>query len=150
MRVATRFLRPAYTRSGSFRWSCRIDPGNRLTAVIQNECTAIHPSVAWKFNEEAERFIQHEDSGKETHFREISFDNLVALYGEIDIAGSSSARAEAISKDLLCQIDMIKNILGAAQEIVEMPLLKHLLYQTQIIAEIRILAHQRIPLAGRK
>jgi hypothetical protein len=108
---------------------------NRLTAVIQNECTAIHPSVAWKFNEEAEQFIKAVDHGEEAHFNNIVFHNLTALYGEVDIAGSSVLRNNAITEDLLTQVDQIRQILVAAAEDTSMPLLDHLMYQVQIIGE---------------
>ncbi len=108
---------------------------NKLSAIIQTECTAIHPSVEWRFFEEAEHFLETTERGEEISFDEIKFDNLYALYGQIDISGSSIARNDAIAQDLSTQLSMVMEILEMAQAKVEMPLIESLSFQTHMMIE---------------
>ena len=46
----------------------------RIEAVIQEECTSIHPSVKWRFEIEAMKHIAAVDSGEvEHHFDDLIF-----------------------------------------------------------------------------
>ncbi len=65
---------------------------NLIEAIIQQECTSIHPSVYWKFEREAKNFINEQMHGNEASFNKIVFENIYPLYGQIDIKGSSQAR----------------------------------------------------------
>lgn len=89
---------------------------NRIKAVIQSECTSIHPSVLWIFEREAKKYIKDLDTDGLASFRDISFDNVYPLYGQIDIVASSEARNEAIQQDLLDQLTAIENIILEAEE----------------------------------
>lgn len=108
---------------------------NELTSIIQREFTAIHPSVEWKFREEAEGSALAALDGKEYNFDNITFKNLTALYGQMDISGSSTARNEAIAADLKSQMTLVRNIIDQTSEIVTMPLLESIQYQIGIICE---------------
>ncbi len=89
---------------------------NKLSAIIQSECTAIHPSVEWKFYEEAEKFFdQSVKDSDEPKFDEIVFHDLYALYGQIDVSGSSRARNGAIASDLSAQLEQVLNLLKHAE-----------------------------------
>ncbi|WP_029035996.1 hypothetical protein [Salinimicrobium xinjiangense] len=90
---------------------------NRVKAVIQSECTSIHPSVLWIFEKEARKFIRDLDEDGLASFKDITFEDIFPLYGEIDIVASSEARNEAIQKDLLDQLEAIKTIVCEAEEI---------------------------------
>ncbi|MBQ0740582.1 GAF domain-containing protein, partial [Aquimarina celericrescens] len=68
---------------------------NELELIIQQECTSIHPSVHWKFKQEAKRFMLAMVEENPVSFREVVFENVYPLYGQIDIKGSSEARNEA-------------------------------------------------------
>ena len=87
---------------------------NLIDAVIQHECTTVHPSVYWKFQEEAKRFMADELSGKEPVFREIVFEEVYPLYGQIDIKDSSKERNLSIQRDLMIQLSEIGDILEIA------------------------------------
>ncbi|PHS09205.1 MAG: GAF domain-containing protein [Kordia sp.] len=89
---------------------------NYVKAIIQNECTAIHPTVLWKFEEEAERFIQDSfaDDSKKALFSDIVFEHVYPLFGQIDIIGSSTVRNEAIQADFVKQLELVKAIFSAA------------------------------------
>ena len=47
-----------------------------IDAIIQKECTSIHPSVHWRFAKEAKEYIKDQMNGKEPVFRKIAFDNV--------------------------------------------------------------------------
>lgn len=90
---------------------------NRIKAVIQSECTSIHPSVLWIFEKEAKKYIKDLDTDGLASFRDISFDNIYPLYGQIDIVASSEARNNAIQRDLLDQLKHILSIILDAEEV---------------------------------
>ena len=67
------------------------DMKNQIEAIIQREYTSIHPSVYWKFRQEASLHTTDKIS-KDEPFKEIVFREVYPLYGQIDIKGSSMAR----------------------------------------------------------
>lgn len=102
---------------------------NRIKAVIQSECTSIHPSVLWIFEKEAKRFIKDLDEDGLASFKDISFEEIHPLFGQIDIVASSEARNEAIQKDLLDQLKIIKKIIFEAQQLEELDIYKQVLFR---------------------
>jgi len=108
---------------------------NQKTSIIQNEFTAIHDSVAWKFREEAEKFLVAREQNIEFNFDNIIFKNLTALYGQTDISGSSGARNKAIATDLKEQIKLVQEIIDKMNSIINMPLLESIQFQIGIISE---------------
>ncbi|WP_298237759.1 GAF domain-containing protein [uncultured Algibacter sp.] len=102
---------------------------NLIEAVIQKECTSIHPSVHWRFEKEAKDFIKAEFNGEKAAFNKIAFENIYPLYGQIDIKGSSEARNTATKLDLTLQLNAIKNIFTKASEIEMLPIYEQYTYQ---------------------
>ncbi|WP_159022933.1 hypothetical protein [Formosa sp. L2A11] len=102
---------------------------NEISAIIQNQCTSIHPAVEWRFKEEANQFIQDRDSGNSPNFNEITFENVLPLYGQIDIVGSSVARNKAIQTDLNMALTQIKRILQGVLSVKSMPFYEQLIYK---------------------
>lgn len=94
---------------------------NQLELMIQNECTSIHPSVHWKFKQEAQRVIKNQTIDSQVSFREIVFDEVYPLYGQIDIKGSSTARNEATIKDLILQLKHVQKIIIRINELDPLP-----------------------------
>lgn len=82
----------------------KADMQNHVEAIIQREFTTIHPSVYWKFLEEARRNYIDSVVDKDVYLNPISFKNVYPLYGEIDIKGSGALRNEAIFNDLKEQL----------------------------------------------
>ncbi|MDT3403572.1 GAF domain-containing protein [Mucilaginibacter terrae] len=80
---------------------------NRVQAVIQNEYTTLHPSVQWKFMKEAYKYIERRDNHQEYQLKEIVFNDVYPLYGQIDIKGSSESRNSSIQKDLNNQLEAL-------------------------------------------
>ncbi|MBT8394386.1 MAG: GAF domain-containing protein [Bacteroidia bacterium] len=105
------------------------EEANLIEAIIQQECTSIHPSVYWKFEEEARHFIKEQFNGNDVAFNKIAFKNIYPLYGQIDIKGSSMARNKATAQDLTLQLLAAKQILRAAMEIESLPFYEQLIYQ---------------------
>ena len=111
------------------------DYENRIKAIIQNECTSIHPSVEWVFEREAKRFMEDIDEDGIASFRDISFEDVYPLYGQIDIVGSSEARNNGIQNDLAEQLDAVLNILEMAREEEELPIYEQLVYKINSVKE---------------
>lgn len=95
---------------------------NRIKAVIQSECTSIHPSVLWIFEKEAKRFIKDIDEDGLASFKDIAFKDVYPLYGQIDIVGSSDVRNSAIQYDLTQHLEWIEKIIGKAFQQEELPI----------------------------
>jgi len=100
----------------------RSDFENRVKAVIQSECTSIHPSVLWVFEKEAKKYIRDYDDDGLASFKDIVFKDIYPLYGQIDVVASSDARNDAIQKDLLHQLKEIQSIIDKAYELEELPI----------------------------
>ncbi len=111
---------------------------NLVEAVIQQECTTIHSSVKWRFEEEALKFINANEAGVEAEFKDIVFNNLYPLYGQLDIKGSSERRNKAVSKDLIKQLNAVTKIIKTANKQKPLPVLDELLYRLNgFTAELR-------------
>lgn len=113
----------------------RFEDQNRIKAVIQSECTSIHPSVLWIFEEEAKRYIHNQDSGNFSAFRDITFEDVYPLYGQIDIVGSSEERNLAIQRDIGIQLKMVDNILEKALKAKSLPIYEQIKFRIETLTE---------------
>ncbi len=111
------------------------DQANLIEAVIQKECTSIHPSVHWKFKSAAEKFIKEQIRGNTVSFSKIIFKDVYPLYGQIDIKGSSEARNWATQQDLSIQLTNVKSILEKAINIEGLPIYDQYLFQVKQFLE---------------
>lgn len=102
---------------------------NEISAIIQEECTSIHQSVQWKFEEEANKYLLSKNSGEIPVFQEIVFKDVLPMYGQTDIVGSSSLRNLAIQKDLTQQLNKSKEILKCRIVSLNQPFFEQLIYQ---------------------
>ncbi len=100
-----------------------------IEAIIQKECTSIHPSVYWRFEKEAKDFIKTQFNGEKAVFKKIAFENIYPLYGQIDIKGSSEARNNATKWDLSLQLNTVKSIFKRAAKIESLPIYEQFIYQ---------------------
>lgn len=103
---------------------------NEIEAIIQKEYTAIHPSVYWKFREEAMSHIGNKNT-RDLPFKEIVFKNITPLYGQIDIKGSSTARNVAIEKDLALQIDLLITLFKFISENLQLPVIYQNIFELE-------------------
>jgi len=100
-----------------------------VRAIIQEECTAIHPSVAWRFLEEGYNILQNKMRGEKSDFGNIVFNDVYPIYGMSDIRNSSGERNMAIQKDLNENLVEVKKLLNTIVEHKKMPILEELKYQ---------------------
>ncbi|MFC5048817.1 hypothetical protein [Aquimarina hainanensis] len=105
---------------------------DEMELVIQKECTSIHTSVYWKFREEAKRFLRSKIDGEATSFREVVFEDVYPLYGQIDIKGSSEARNTSIQKDLILQLNLINDVMSKVIEEEPLPIYNQLKYRIDV------------------
>jgi GAF domain-containing protein len=108
---------------------------NLIEAIIQQECTSIHPSVYWKFEKEAKIFIKEQLKGNQVAFNKISFQDIYPLYGQIDIKGSSEARNWATQQDLKLQLNGLKTILENALQKDPLPIYEQFIFQINTYLE---------------
>jgi GAF domain-containing protein len=94
----------------------------RIQTVIKEECTAIHPSVEWRFQQAALNYIQHKAQGV-TGLEPIVFGQVYPLFGVSDIRTSSDHRNAAIQSDLIEHFQAVKDILLLAHEHRPLPIL---------------------------
>lgn len=108
---------------------------NQLQAVIQENYTTIHPSVYWRFREEAIQYLERRSSADSYTLKEILFKEVYPLYGQIDIKGSSESRNSSVQIDLNNQLNALFSLLeqlnagGSFQE--EYVQIKYFVHQMQ-------------------
>lgn len=104
---------------------------NRREAIIQQECTTIHPAVKWRFEEEATQFIKRQMNNEQPVFSDIVFKNVFPLYGQLDIKGSSEKRNLAVRDDLTRQLTEVNKVLERAIAKTNMPVYEHLIFRVK-------------------
>ncbi|UMB61015.1 GAF domain-containing protein [Lutibacter sp. A80] len=104
---------------------------NKLESIIQENYTSLHPTVKWKFYEQAETLFFTENNTEKIPYnlKSIVFENVIPLYGQTDIKGSSIARNYAIQKDLSKQLKLARNIIEKTNSKYKLPIYKDLLYR---------------------
>src|ERR1700744_280838 len=80
---------------------------NEIQAFIQDTYTRLDASVLWKFKKEAFNFLRCRNAGIEYHLKEIMFEDVFALYGQVDIKNSSAKRNECVRTDLTTQLEQL-------------------------------------------
>lgn len=100
------------------------DVQKQVIGVLQEQFTAMHPSVAWRFNKAAYNYMfQKELMGNRASIEPIVFQDIYPLYGQADIVGSSTLRNEAISADLIDNLKQVKKIMRAFKSTLDFHLL---------------------------
>jgi hypothetical protein len=102
---------------------------NRREAIIQQECTTIHPSVKWRFEEEADKFMNRQANNEQPVFSDIVFQHVFPLYGQLDIKSSSEKRNQAVRADLTKQLNLVSNLLNTAWQKTKMPIYEALAFR---------------------
>ena len=108
---------------------------NTREAIIQQECTTIHPSVKWRFDEEANKYLAAQFNKEDPTFKDIVFNDVYPLYGQLDIKGSSEKRNEAIKGDVLQQIKGVRKVLSSALKESSMPVYEELMFRLDVYRE---------------
>src|SRR5881296_2776140 len=104
----------------------------RIQALIKEKCTAIHPTVEWRFRKAVLNGIERHRVGTlsvGTEMEPIVFEGVHPLYGLADIRGSSVQRGLAIQADLLTQLRLAAAVVQAAGQARSLPALDELGYR---------------------
>ncbi len=101
---------------------------NRVQAIIKEKCTAIHPTVEWRFERAALNYLQREECAA-CELEPIVFRDVYPLYGASDIRDSSDYRNEALESDLVDQLRMVREIISLAGEYDPLPILAVLIHR---------------------
>jgi hypothetical protein len=104
---------------------------SRVQAVLKEQCTAIHPSVEWRFRRAVLDALERRRGGETApvELEPIVFAGVYPLYALSDIRGSSAHRALAIQADLLTQLRLAGAVLEAAYAARRFPAVDELRYR---------------------
>ena len=100
-----------------------------VNRTIKEKCTAIHPSVEWRFRQAAIRVLQDADNGNIEEFAPVVFHNVYVLYAIADIKASSEARNRSIQIDLSEQLQLVQEIVSTAVKKKSFPILDEVSHQ---------------------
>jgi len=103
---------------------------NRIDGLIKQECTAIHPTVEWRFRKAAMNYLEKTRTGNAAELEPIVFKDVFPLYATSDIRGSATARNSAIQKDLNRHLELALNVFKKAHS--EKPLMVFMEITTRI------------------
>lgn len=98
----------------------------QVQAVIKEKCTAIHPSVEWRFHRVAHDYLLHQQAGRQVDIEPIVFNNVYPVYGATDVRGSTDERNRAIQEDLRQHLRLARDVVSKAQEAGPLPIFSEL------------------------
>jgi hypothetical protein len=101
-----------------------------VRAIIQEECTAIHPTVQWKFFEAGLNLLNRRRADEKATLEEIAFKDVYPLYGLADVRNSSIERNMAIQRDLQQNLKFAKDLLTKIYTARKLPLLEEAIFKT--------------------
>lgn len=101
----------------------------QVQAVIKEQCTAIHPSVEWRFRRAAFDYLNKQKQHNIVEMEPIVFDGVYPLFGLSDIRSSSIQRNAAIQADLMDNLAIAKDIVALAHDFKPLPFLHELIYR---------------------
>jgi hypothetical protein len=104
---------------------------SRIQTVINEQCTAIHPTVEWRFRKAVLNAFERQRGSASvvTELEPIVFEGVYPLFGLADIRGSSTQRARAIQADLLHQLRLARAVIQSATETRSAPALDELAFR---------------------
>uniref|UniRef100_UPI003217D3C8 hypothetical protein n=1 Tax=uncultured Draconibacterium sp. TaxID=1573823 RepID=UPI003217D3C8 len=102
---------------------------DRVRGIIQEEFTAIHPTVEWRFWQAAANLLAENTDDESNGIEPIIFSEVVPIYGASDVRASSIERNNAIQSDLTEQLEHAWEILEYGMQVKEMPLLDDLSFK---------------------
>jgi hypothetical protein len=102
-----------------------------VRALIQEECTNIHPSVQWRFFEAGTNLLNKRRMGEKAQLEDIIFKDVFPLFGLADVRNSSLERNAAIQHDLQENLGLVKALLRQLHDLKKLPLLDEIMYKTE-------------------
>ncbi|HEY7140144.1 MAG TPA: GAF domain-containing protein [Methylomirabilota bacterium] len=104
---------------------------SRVQAVIKEKCTAIHPSVEWRFRRAVLDSIEDHEGEEATELEPIVFRDVYPLYAATDIRGSSVQRNLAVQADLGVHLRLALAVVETARGIRPLPILDETAYRIE-------------------
>ena len=104
---------------------------SRIQTVINEQCTAIHPTVEWRFRKAVLNAFERQRGSASvvTELEPIVFEGVYPLFGLADIRGSSTQRGRAIQADLLHQLRLARAAVQSASAARSGPALDELAFR---------------------
>lgn len=97
--------------------------------VIKEKCTAVHPSVEWRFQQVVYDHLETLHRGEASELEAIVFRDVFPLYAASDIRGSSDERNRAIQADLSEHLRLAVEVVESAGEARSLPILQELAHR---------------------
>jgi len=108
----------------------------QVQSIIKEKCTAVHPSVEWRFEKAAIAHMERlHDGNPSSDMEPIVFQDVVPFYGQSDIRGSSLARNTGIQQDLTQQLTLALDVLDAGSKKRPWPLLREFKYRIETLIQ---------------
>ena len=104
---------------------------NNVEAIIKKQYTAIHPSVEWRFEQAARRYLGKKERGETAEVEQIAFKEVYPLYAATDIRNSSTERNRAIQADLIEHLELARSIIQKGIEKNPLPILQSVHFKIQ-------------------
>jgi hypothetical protein len=101
-----------------------------VRALIQEECTAIHPSVQWRFFEAGMNLLNKRRVDPKASLEEISFKDVYPMFGMMDVRNSSIERNLAIQNDLQQNLKLAKELLQKIYSAKGFPIIEEVIFKT--------------------
>jgi GAF domain-containing protein len=108
---------------------------NKVQTIIKEKCTAIHPSVEWRFKKAVFDHLERLHSGDQSELEPIIFKDVYPLYGASDIRGSSETRNSAIQADLTEHLELARDVVETAAAERSLPMSFELLHRLHGLLE---------------
>jgi len=102
-----------------------------IRAIIQEECTSIHPSVQWRFFEAGSNLLAKRRMGEKALLEEIIFKDVYPMFGLADVRNSSVERNSSIQLDLQENLAMVKALLEQINYFKKLPLIEEIIFKTE-------------------
>jgi hypothetical protein len=102
-----------------------------VRAIIQEECTNIHPAVQWRFFKAGANLLHKRRSDPRASMEDIVFKDVYPLFGLADVRNSSSERNKAIQGDLQENLDRAKHLLNQVHSVKRLPLVEEIVFKTE-------------------
>lgn len=116
----------------------REEMDNRVEAVIREQYTALHPSVEWKFIQNAYDLLEKRETDEQATVEQIVFNDVYPLYGQADIVSSSAKRNYGIQSDLIDNLEKARKLLDKCLEHVPFPLASQIKMKVELgIADLK-------------
>ncbi|MCI0450620.1 MAG: GAF domain-containing protein [Chlorobi bacterium] len=105
------------------------DLNKSVQSVIKEKCTAIHPSVEWRFRDAAMAYLNNIRNDIIIEMEDIVFENVYPFYGYSDVKDSSVYRNSAIQSDLIENLKLAQEIVLKISSETSMPILEELSFR---------------------